>query len=137
MPISSVNLDEETQAISKRVGNFSEIVRECLRRWNAYENGTHIQPEAEKKGRKCYPRAKKGCCVICWHHGGPLDDDWKYYVAQLKTHPTSATAFIERAAAEENISTDFPIPKQSNFHKSRDIQKIGLYARFKRFFRLG
>jgi len=117
-PITSINLDEETKEISKKVGNFSGFVRECLRRWHAYETGTHIQQE-RPEGKKCYPRHKKGCCVICWPDGAPHHDDWMYYVDAWKTHPETATKYIEEKAKEANITKAFPIPQESTFKHSR------------------
>ena len=117
---SSVALDEETYQISRRVGNFSEFVRECLRRWNAYDTNTHIRVKSGIDGRKCYPKDKKGCCILCWPNGPPLHEDWLYYMGQWKNHPTSATEFIERSAELNNITTAFPIPKESSFKKSRN-----------------
>jgi len=125
---SSVALDEETYAISRKVGNFSEFVRECLRRWNAYETGTHIQPQ-RPDGRKCYPRSKKGCCVLCWPHGPPFHNDWMFYQEQFRMHQTSATEFIEARAREANISEAFPIPKETTFKKSRKAPpKVGFFS---------
>ena len=45
MKRTSISLDEETYAIAERVGNLSGFVRDCLRRWNAYDLAEHIQPE--------------------------------------------------------------------------------------------
>ena len=121
MPITSINLDEETKEIAKKVGNFSGFVRECLRRWHAYETGTHIQQESKavQEGKKCYPRHKKGCCVICWPDGAPHHEDWMYYVDAWKSHPETATQYIEEKAREANIVKAFPIPQQSEFKHSR------------------
>ena len=117
---SSVALDEETYAISRRVGNFSEFVRECLRRWNAYDPPPPVQPEFLAKYGKCYPKNKKGCCILCWPNGPPLHEDWLYYMTQWKTHPTSATEFIEKSAELNNITPAFPIPQEPSFKKSRN-----------------
>ena len=66
MPIRSVNLDEETIAISKKVGNFSEFVRVCLRRWNAHQmENDHIQPIRVPESKKCIPHHKAGLCLTC------------------------------------------------------------------------
>lgn len=113
---SSVALDEETYAISRRVGNFSEFVRECLRRWNAYETSTHVHPTETSK---CYPRSKKGCCILCWPDGMPDHNDWLHFREMHKTHPTSSTQWIEEKARELNKTPDFPIPRKENFSKSR------------------
>ena len=129
---SSVALDEETYAISRRVGNFSEFVRECLRRWNAYDTNTHIRVKSGIDARKCYPKDKKGCCILCWPNGPPLHEDWLYYMGQWKNHPTSATEFIERSAELNNITTAFPIPQDQNFRKSRKEPKMTRWKRLKR-----
>ena len=80
---TSINLDDETHEIAKRLGNRSEFVRECLRRWNAWDTGTHVQPERSEidLGKKCFPKHKKGCCVICWPDGPPHPEDWSYYMS--------------------------------------------------------
>lgn len=128
MPITSVNLDDETHSISKRVGNFSEFVRECLRRWNAYDQGIHIQQAPiNKQGKKCFPMHKKGCCVLCWPDGPPTREDWGYYVEAWKTTPESATRHIEEQARKANVVSDFPIPQESKFQKPRK-KKIGFFA---------
>ena len=81
MKRTSISLDTETYAISERVGNLSGFVRDCLRRWNAYDLGEHIQPERADipLGKKCFPRHAKGCCVLCWPDGPPSPEDWSYY----------------------------------------------------------
>lgn len=113
---SSVALDEETYAISRRVGNFSEFVRECLRRWNAYETQTHVHPT---ETGKCYPRSKKGCCVICWPDGMPAHDEWLYFRKEWKFRPQSAIEMIENNARELNKTPHFPIPQEKAFKKPR------------------
>ena len=119
---SSVALDEETYAISRRVGNFSEFVRECLRRWNAYETKTHVHPTETSK---CFPRSKKGCCILCWPDGAPSIEDWKYFRTQHKSFPESATEWIEEKAKELNKTSAFPIPQETTFKKSRETPSKG------------
>ena len=144
MPITSINLDEETKEIAKRVGNFSGFVRECLRRWNAYDLGEHLQPERAdiELGKKCFPAHKRGCCILCWPHGAPRKEDWTYYCEtggkvvtgskklQIKNQkgytrtPIFETRnynneWIEEKAREANIVKQFPIPQQSEFKHSR------------------
>ena len=114
---SSVALVAETYEISRRVGNFSEFVRECLRRWNAYDTQTHVHPT---ETNKCYPRSKKGCCIICWPDGPPKHEDWLYFRQEYKQFPESATEFIEERARDHNKTPDFPIPQESTFKKSRN-----------------
>jgi hypothetical protein len=152
MPISSVNLDEETKEISKRVGNLSAFVRECLRRWNAFDAGVHLQPERTEidLGKKCFPRLKKGCCVICWPDGAPKPEDWSYYmesggrVVQGKNMDGSPifqtvpynNEWIEEKAREANIVKDFPIPQDTIFKQSRKSPKtLGVRAHLARFLR--
>ena len=55
---TSINLDEETYEIAKRLGNRSEFVRECLRRWHAWDTGAHVHPT---NSDKCFPLSRKGC----------------------------------------------------------------------------
>ena len=119
---SSVALDEETYAISRRVGNFSEFVRECLRRWNAYETQTHVHPT---ETGKCFPRSKKGCCIICWPDGMPAHDEWLYFRREWKLRPQSATLFIEQNARDVNNTPAFPIPQETTFKKSRESPSKG------------
>jgi len=132
---SSVALDEETYEISRRVGNFSEFVRECLRRWNAFDMGVHIHPTETDK---CFPMSKKGCCLLCWPDGPPGKDAWGYYRQSggkvivgrknlkggLASNPIYgdqpyANEWIEEKARELNEIPHFPIPKESAFRKSR------------------
>ena len=137
---SSVALDEETYAISRRVGNFSEFVRECLRRWNAFDLGEHVWPTETDK---CYPFSRKGCCILCWPDGPPEKGDWAYYresggkvvtghresrVKNQKGYTRTpifahdqpyANSWIEEKARENNKLPDFPIPKEKAFKKSR------------------
>ena len=138
MKRSSVSLDEETHAIAKRMGNFSAFVRDCLRRWNAYDTGTHIQQEsrAVQDGKKCYPRHRKGCCVICWPDGAPHHDDWMYYVDAWKTNPESANLWIEEKAKEVNITRAFPISQETTFnYKRKSRETLGVKAHLASFLR--
>ncbi len=113
MPIRSVNLDEETIAISKKVGNFSEFTRECLRRWNAHTMGNvHIQQIRVPESKKCVPWLNAGMCLTCWPDGAPSKEDWKYYVELVKQLPTSANELIEEKARELNKHRMFEIPKE-------------------------
>ena len=128
---SSVALDEETYAISRRVANFSEFVRECLRRWNAFDLGEHVWPTDTDK---CLPYSRKGCCILCWPDGPPQKADWIYYResgGRVVTGQTPAgnpifahdqpypNSWIEEKARENNKLPDFPIPKEKAFKKSR------------------
>tara|TARA_Y100000361_G_scaffold141758_1_gene147122 strand:- start:1986 stop:2462 length:477 start_codon:yes stop_codon:yes gene_type:complete len=134
-PITSINLDEETKQIAKRVGNFSGFVRDCLRRWNAYDLGEHLQPERAdiELGKKCFPEHKRGCCVLCWPDGSPRKEDWTYYcetggkvvvgkridgspIFEMRNYNN---AWIEEKAREANIVKQFPIPQQKTFKHSR------------------
>ena len=124
---SSVALDEETYAISRRLGNISEFVRECLRRWNAYETQTHVHPTETSK---CFPRSKKGCCIICWPDGMPAHDEWLYFRKEWKLRPQSATLFIEQNARDVNNTPAFPIPQETTFKKSRESPSKGWVKAF-------
>ena len=119
---TSVALDEETYAISRRLGNFSEFVRECLRRWNAYETQTHVHPTETSK---CFPRSKKGCCILCWPDGMPDHSDWLHFREMHKTHPSSSTQWIEDKAKILNKTEAFPIPQETTFKKSRESPSKG------------
>jgi hypothetical protein len=139
MKRSSVSLDEDTHAVAKRMGNFSAFVRECLRRWNAHDLGIHIQPERAdiELGKKCFPRHRKGCCVLCWPDGPPTQDDWSYYVEsggrvvvgkRLDDSPIFETRdynndWISKKAIENNIVPDFPIPQENTFSYKRKSRK--------------
>ena len=136
MPITSVNLDQESKEIADRVGNFSGFVRECLRRWNAFDLGEHMQPrrEYQELGKKCFPYLKKGCCVLCWPDGPPTSEDWKYYceiggkvvVGQtIDKNPIFEkrnydNKWIEEKARQNNLVPAFPIPTDKTFKHSRE-----------------
>ena len=138
---SSVSLDEETYAVSKRIGNFSAFVRECLRRWNAFDLQEHIQPERADKdwGKKCFPRHSKGCCVLCWPDGPPSPDDWKYYCESggkvvvgkraddnpiFEWREYNNEWIMERARAT-NIVPHFEIPQEKTFNYDRKSRSKG------------
>ena len=138
---TSINLDDETAEIAKRLGNRSEFVRECLRRWNAWDTGAHVHPTETDK---CFPNAKKGCCLICWPDGPPHLEHWKYYresggkVVTGRTpdgspifasdHPY-ANDWIEGKAREANQIPEFGIPKEEKFNKPRvSPKKAGFFA---------
>lgn len=149
---SSVALDEESYQISKRVGNFSAFVRECLRRWNAHDLGEHIQPERADipLGKKCFPRLRKGCCVLCWPDGPPRQEDWSYYcetggrvvvgkridqspIFETRTYNNS---WIEEKAREANQIPEFSIPTDSRFSYSRKSpETLGVLAKVANFLR--
>jgi hypothetical protein len=142
---TSINLDDETHEIAKRLGNRSEFVRECLRRWNAWDTGTHVQPERSEidLGKKCFPKHKKGSCVICWPDGPPHPEDWSYYMSSggkvvvgkgrggtpiFETRPYN-NKWIEEKARQANIVPDFHIPQDSRFKKSRKSpETLGVLA---------
>lgn len=145
---SSVALDEESYQISKRVGNFSAFVRECLRRWNAQDLGTHIAPTASDK---CNPFSKKGACVICWPDGAPEKKDWFYYLETggrvvVGTNNSNnpifahdqpyANDWIEQKAREANEIQEFQIPSNSRFSYSRKSpETLGVFAKVANFLR--
>ena len=121
--MTSINLDEETSEIAKRLTNRSEFVRECLRRWNAFDLAEHVHPNETDK---CMPLTKKGCCILCWPHGPPTKADWLYYRETGGTVVTGrrpdnnpnfahgqpyANSWVEQKAIENNRIPDFPIPQ--------------------------
>jgi hypothetical protein len=132
---TSVSLDPETAEIADRIGNFSAFVRDCLRRWNAYDLGIHLQPERAEidLGKKCFPRHKKGCCKLCWPDGPPSHDDWSYYVQsggkvvvgkRMDDSPIYETRkynneWIEEKARSHNHIPQFPISQESSFNYHR------------------
>ena len=134
---TSINLDPETAAIAKKLGNRSEFVRECLRRWNAWDIKAHVHPTSSDK---CFPFSKKGTCRLCWPDGPPEKDDWFYYLeagGRVVTGQTSGgnpifahdvpypNEWIEQKARELNKIPEFPIPKESTFKKERISRKKG------------
>ena len=138
---TSINLDDETAEIAKRLGNRSEFVRECLRRWNAWDTGAHVHPTETDK---CFPHSKRGCCLICWPDGPPSLEDWKYYresggkVMTGQTpqgnpifshdHPY-ANQWVEGKARDANSISEFGIPKDEKFSKPRvSPPKVGFFA---------
>jgi hypothetical protein len=138
---TSINLDDETAEIAKRLGNRSEFVRECLRRWNAWDTGTHVHPTTSDK---CFPNSRKGCCIICWPDGPPPLDDWKYYLesgGRVVTGKTNSgnpifahdvsynNKWIEEKARENNKVSIFPIPEAEKFEKQRKSpSSLGFFA---------
>ena len=132
---TSINLDDETAEIAKRLGNRSEFVRECLRRWNAWDTKAHVHPTISDK---CFPRSRKGCCVLCWPDGPPDLPEWKYYLESGGRVVTGQTPqgnpifahnvpynnkWIEEKARENNKVPHFPIPTEEQFKKSRTSPK--------------
>ena len=146
---TSINLDDETSEIAKRLGNRSEFVRECLRRWNAWDTKAHVHPTISDK---CFPRSRKGCCALCWPDGPPDLPEWKYYLESGGRVVTGQTPqgnpifahdvpynnkWIEEKARENNKVPHFPIPTEEQFRKSRKEPSKGgvkaiLYRLFKR-----
>ena len=128
---TSINLDNETAEIAKRLGNRSEFVRECLSRWNAWDTKAHVHPTISDK---CFPLTRKGCCVLCWPDGPPDLPEWKYYLESGGRVVTGQTPqgnpifahnvpynnkWIEEKARENNKVPHFPIPTEEQFKKSR------------------
>ena len=132
---TSINLDDETAEIAKRLGNRSEFVRECLRRWNAWDTKAHVHPTISDK---CFPLSRKGCCVLCWPDGPPDLPEWKYYLESGGRVVTGQTPqgnpifahdvpynnkWIEEKARDNNKVPHFPIPTEEQFRKSRTSPK--------------
>ena len=141
---TSINLDNETSEIAKRLGNRSEFVRECLRRWNAWDTKAHVHPTISDK---CFPRARKGCCVLCWPDGPPDLPEWMYYLesgGKVNTGNTGGkpifaydvpynNKWIEEKARENNKVPYFPIPTEEQFKKSRKSRKtLGVLGHLRR-----
>ena len=146
---TSINLDDETSEIAKRLGNRSEFVRECLRRWNAWDTKAHVHPTISDKS---FPLSRKGCCALCWPDGPPDLPEWKYYLESGGRVVTGQTPqgnpifahdvpynnkWIEEKARENNKVPPFPIPTEEQFRKSRKEPSKGgvkaiLYRLFKR-----
>lgn len=141
MKRTSISLDPETHAIADRVGNLSGFVRDCLRRWNAYDLAEHIQPERADipLGKKCFPRHSRGCCILCWPDGAPTQEDWSYYcetggrvvvgkrmddspIFEVRNYNNK---WIEEKAREANIVPQFPISHEKSFNYSRKSRSKG------------
>ena len=73
---TSINLDEHTSEIIKKMPNRSAFMRECIRRWHASISTHHLHPT---EAPRCYPHSKLGVCPICWPNGIISAEDWKYY----------------------------------------------------------
>ena len=146
---TSINLDDETSEIAKRLGNRSEFVRECLRRWNAWDTKAHVHPTISDK---CFPLSRKGCCVLCWPDGPPDLPEWKYYLESGGRVVTGQTPggnpifahnvpynnkWIEEKARENNKVPHFPIPTEEQFRKSRKSPKtLGVLGHLRKLFRV-
>ena len=141
---TSINLDDETSEIAKRLGNRSEFVRECLRRWNAWDTKAHVHPTISDK---CFPLSRKGCCVLCWPDGPPDLPEWMYYLesgGKVNTGNTGGkpifaydvpynNKWIEEKARENNKVPYFPIPTEEQFKKSRKSRKtLGVLGHLRR-----
>jgi len=148
---TSINLDEETYEIAKRLGNRSEFVRECLRRWHAWDTGAHVHPT---NSDKCFPLSRKGCCNLCWPDGPPPKDDWRYYLESGGKVVTGQTKYkvknqigetynpifahdvpynnkwIEQKAREHNQHAEFAIPSDGSFYKTRKEPSRGGYLAY-------
>tara|TARA_R110002012_G_scaffold172509_1_gene337398 strand:+ start:355 stop:822 length:468 start_codon:yes stop_codon:yes gene_type:complete len=146
---TSINLDDETSEIAKRLGNRSEFVRECLRRWNAWDTKAHVHPTISDK---CFPLSRKGCCALCWPDGPPDLPEWKYYLESGGRVVTGQTPggnpifahnvpynnkWIEEKARENNKVPHFPIPTEEQFRKSRKSPKtLGVLGHLRKLFRV-
>jgi len=146
---TSINLDDETSEIAKRLGNRSEFVRECLRRWNAWDTKAHVHPTISDK---CFPLSRRGCCVLCWPDGPPDLPEWKYYLESGGRVVTGQTPqgnpifahdvpynnkWIEEKARENNKIPHFPIPTEEQFRKSRESPKtLGVLGHLRKLFRV-
>lgn len=76
MPIVSINLDETTNKIRKKVPNFSLFVRQCLHRYsaqlNAQNESCQYTDSLEVFDGKCNPlNAQRPICFHCWPNGSP------------------------------------------------------------------
>ena len=145
---TSINLDNETAEIAKRRGNRSEVVREGLRRWNAWDTKAHVHPTISDK---CFPLSRKGCCVLCWPDGPPDLPEWMYYLesgGKVNTGNTGGkpifaydvpynNKWIEEKARENNKVPYFPIPTEEQFKKSRKSRKtLGVLGHLRRLFKV-
>ena len=70
----TISLDAQTAIIAERMPNFSQFVRNCLRRQARMDKKKagleHIAPQSARNwgdtGDKCNPRHMKGRCFLCW-----------------------------------------------------------------------
>ncbi|HIO21303.1 MAG TPA: hypothetical protein EYN18_02760 [Nitrospirales bacterium] len=68
----NISLDELTNDLADRTGNFSSWVR-CRLLEEFSKDLEHVQPEGRDWIRtgKCNPANTRGCCYICWPEGVP------------------------------------------------------------------
>lgn len=95
--MTSVNLDEETKAISEKLSNRSEFIRECLRRWNAAQSQTHLHPRRDTP--RCFPLSKKGVCALCWPNG-PLDREGYLYYQRMSKAGHNVEGWADERVAQ-------------------------------------
>lgn len=77
--IVSINLDETTDKIRKKVPNFSLFVRQCLHRYsaqlNAQQESCQYNDSLELFDGKCNPlNAQRPICFHCWPNGAPTKE---------------------------------------------------------------
>ena len=120
--MTSVNLDQETKAISEKLTNRSEFIRECLRRWNAAQSRTHLHPRPGLP--RCFPLSKKGVCPLCWPNGPLNREDFFYYQRMSKAGHNVEGWADERISELGHVSEayDFDIPK--DFDRSPSTPRV-------------
>lgn len=76
---TSVALDEETAELVVHIPNFSEWVRNQIRKEAGQAGvGVHRQDPQYRIRGKCNPMGKN-CCRLCWPEGAPSKDEWLLY----------------------------------------------------------
>jgi len=116
---TSINLDEQTSRIAKKMPNRSAFMRECIRRWHAAQSTTHIHPTETPR---CYPHSTRGVCPICWPNGILGQEDWKYYRGMTREGQNMENW------ANERLIREYAWELPPEIERTR---KKGLWERFK------
>ena len=130
---TSINLDEYTSEIVKKIPNRSEFMRECIRRWYAAQmDKEHIHmTEIEV----CWPYSQLGVCSICWPAGILTREDWKYYRAYVKGNgKTESIETWAKSKIEPDKRQKWQIP--TNLTKNVSLQVGGKRSSIRFFSRI-
>ena len=136
---TSINLDEYTSEIVKKIPHRSEFMRECIRRWYAAQmDKEHIHMTEIDV---CWPYSQLGVCSICWPDGILSREDWKYYRAFVKGNgKTESIETWKESKIEPDKRQKWQIP--TNLTENVSLQggvkgpSIGFFARIKALFRV-
>ena len=77
----NLSLDELTNDLADRTGNFSQWVRcKLLEEFSKELDHTFAEDNRNWLGTgKCNPGFSKGCCYLCWPEGVPSKDKLRDY----------------------------------------------------------